>query len=42
LIYADVFVRHPEFKECSFEDWWVDPIVVSPDMYKKHMRWETL
>jgi hypothetical protein len=24
------------------EDWWVDPIVVSPDMYKKHMRWETL
>jgi len=24
------------------EDWWVDPTVISPDVYKKHMRWETL
>lgn len=24
------------------EDWWVDPTVISPDAYKKHMRWETL
>ncbi len=24
------------------EDWWVDPTVISPDIYKKHMRWETL
>ena len=24
------------------EDWWVDSMVVGPDMYKKHMRWETL
>ena len=24
------------------EDWWVDSVAVGPDMYKKHMRWETL
>lgn len=24
------------------EDLWVDPTVISPDVYKKHMRWETL
>jgi len=24
------------------EDWWVDPTVISPDVYKQHMRWETL
>lgn len=24
------------------EDWWVDPTVISPNVYKKHMRWETL
>ena len=24
------------------EDWWVDSSVISPDVYKKQMRWETL
>ena len=24
------------------EDWWVDSSVISPDVYKKHLRWETL
>ena len=24
------------------EDWWVDSSVISPDVYKKEMRWETL
>jgi hypothetical protein len=24
------------------EDWWVDSSVISPDVYKKQLRWETL
>jgi hypothetical protein len=24
------------------EDWWVDPTVVKPDVYRKHLSWETL
>jgi len=29
---SDVFVRHPDFINCSFEDWYVDPYFFSNDL----------
>lgn len=35
LACADVFVRHPNFENCPFEDWYLDPQYFSADVIKK-------
>jgi len=35
LVCADVYVRNPNFENCSFEDWWVNPYYFSREMINK-------
>lgn len=35
LACADMFVRHPDFENCPFEDWYLDPQYFSGDVIEK-------
>ena len=35
LVCSDVYVRHPDFENCSFEDWYLDPTYFSAEIIEK-------
>jgi hypothetical protein len=35
LACADMFVRHPDFENCPFEDWYLDPLYFGADVIEK-------
>jgi len=35
LACADIFVRHPEYDDCPYEDWYLDPQYFASDVIEK-------